>query len=43
MKNRTDFTPKKEHKLLQLVGDKLVEIDFLIDRKSFFIIFEPIF
>ena len=43
MKNLTDFAPKEKYKLLQLVGDKLVEIDFLIDWKSFLIIFESIY
>jgi hypothetical protein len=31
MKNLTDFATKEKYKLLQLVGDQLVEIDFLID------------
>lgn len=43
MKNLTDFAPKEKYKLLQLVGDKLVEIDFLIDWKSFLSIFESIY
>ena len=31
MENSTDFVLKKEHKSFQSVGDKLAEIDFLID------------
>ncbi len=43
MKTFTDFALKGEYKLLQLVGDKLAEIDSLIDWKSFLIIFESIY
>jgi len=43
MKNLTDFAPKEKYKLLQLVRDQLVEIDLLIDWKSFLIIFESIY
>jgi IS5 family transposase len=43
MKIFTDFALKERSKLLQLVGDKLVEIDSLIDWKTFSIIFESIY
>ena len=43
MKNLTDFAPKEKYKLLQLVGDKLVEIDSLIDWKTVSIIFESMY
>ena len=43
MKNLTDFALKEEYKRLQSVGDKLAEIDSLIDWKSFRIIFESIY
>jgi IS5 family transposase len=40
MKTLTDFVLKEEYKLLQSIGDKIVEIDSLIDWKLFRIIFE---
>ncbi len=40
MKTLNDFAPKEDYKLLQPVGDKLAEIDSLIDWKSVRIIFE---
>ena len=43
MNNFNDLALKKECKLLQSVGDKLDEIDSLIDWKSFRIIFEFIY
>ena len=43
MKNLNDFALKEEFKLLQPIGDKLAEIDSLIDRKFFFTIFESIY
>lgn len=43
MKTLTDFTLKEEYKSLRSVGDKVAEIDSLIDRKSFRIIFESIY
>ncbi|AKB80757.1 Mobile element protein [Methanosarcina barkeri 3] len=35
MKNITDFALKEEYKRLEYVGDKLAEIDSLIDWKPF--------
>ena len=43
MKTFTDFALKEEYKCLQSVGDKLAEIDSLIDWKSFRILFESIY
>ncbi len=43
MKTLTDFTLKEEYKHLESVGDKLVEIDFLIDWKTFRIILESMY
>ena len=43
VKTLTDFALKEEYKRLQLVGDKLAEIDSLIDWKLFLIIFESIY
>ena len=43
MKTLTDFGFKQEDTLLQSFGDKLPEINSLIDRKSFLIIFESIY
>ncbi len=43
VKTLTDFVLKEEYKRLQLVGDKLAEIDSLIYWKPFRIIFESIF
>ncbi len=43
MNNFNDLALKKECKLLQSVGNKLDEIDSLIDWKSFRIIFEFIY
>ena len=43
MKTFIDFALKEKYKLLQLVRDQLVEIDLLIDWKSFLIIFESIY
>jgi IS5 family transposase len=41
MKTLSDFAPKEKYKRLQLIGDKLTEIDYLIDWKSSRIIFGP--
>ncbi len=38
-----DFALKQEYKRLKLFGDKLAEIDSLIDWKPFHIIFESIY
>jgi len=43
MKTLTDFALEEEYKRLQSVGDKVVEIDSLIDWESFRIIFESIY
>ena len=43
MKTLTDFALKEEYKRLQSVGDKLAEIDSLIDWKPFRIIFESMY
>ncbi len=43
MKTLIDFALKEEYKCLQSVGDKLAEIDPLIDWKPFRIIFEFIY
>ncbi len=43
MKTFTDFALKEEYKRLESVGDKLAEIDFLIDWKTFRIIHEPMY
>jgi IS5 family transposase len=43
MKIFTDFALKERYKLLQLIGDKLVEIDSLIDWKTVSIIFESMY
>ena len=43
MKIFTDFALKGGYKSLQSVRDKLVEIDPLIDWKTFSIIFESIY
>ncbi len=43
MKTLTDFALKEGYKRLQLVGDKLTEIDSLIDWKPFRTIFESIY
>ncbi len=40
MKSLTDFALKEEYKHLEFVGDKLAEIDSLIDWKTFRIILE---
>jgi IS5 family transposase len=40
MKTLTDFALKEEYKLLQSIGDKIAEIDSLIDWKLFRRIFE---
>jgi hypothetical protein len=40
MKTFIDFVLKEKYKLFQLVKDKFTEINFLIDWKSFRIIFE---
>ena len=37
----TDFALKEDYKRLQSIGDKLAEIDSLIDWKPFCIIFGP--
>jgi IS5 family transposase len=42
MKTFIDFALKEEYKRLQSVGNRLAEIDSLVDRKSFRIIFESI-
>ena len=43
MNTFSDFALEEEYKRLQSVGDKVVEIDSLIDWKSFLIIFESMF
>ncbi len=43
MKTLTDFALKEEYKLLESVGDKLAEIDSLIDWKTFRIILESMY
>jgi IS5 family transposase len=43
MKIFTDFSLKEGYKRLQSNGDKVAEIDSLIDRESFRIIFESIY
>ena len=43
MKTLTDFALKEEYKHLEFVGDKLAEIDSLIDWKTFRIILEPMY
>ena len=43
MKIYTDFALKEKYKRLQSIGDKLAEIDSLIDWKLFRIIFESIY
>jgi hypothetical protein len=43
MKTLTYLTRYKEYKYFQLVGDKLTNIDSLIDWKYFRIIFEVIY
>jgi transposase, IS5 family len=43
MKTLTDFAFKEEYKHLQSIGDKLAEIDSLIDWKPLNIIFEFIY
>ena len=43
MKILNDFALKEDYKRLQPVGDKLAEIDSLIDCKSVRIIFESIY
>ncbi len=43
MKIFTDFALKEGYKSLQSNGDKVAEIDSLIDWKSFRIIFESIY
>ena len=43
MKTLTDFGFKQEDTLLQSFGDKLPEINSLIDWKSFLIILESIY
>jgi IS5 family transposase len=43
MKTLTDFALKEEYKRLKSVGDKLAEIDFLIDWKMFRIILESMY
>ncbi len=40
MKTLTDFALKEEYKRLEFVGDKIAEIDSLIDWKTFLIILE---
>jgi transposase, IS5 family len=40
MKTLTDFALKEDYKCLESVGDKLDEIDSLIDWKTFRIILE---
>ena len=43
MNNLIDFALKEKYNLIQLVVDILVEIDSLIDWKSFCIIFESVY
>ena len=43
MKTLTDFALKEEYKRLESVGDKLAEIDSLIDWKTFRIILESMY
>lgn len=43
MKTFTDFALKEEYKRIQLVGDKLSELESLIDWKPFRLILEPMY
>lgn len=43
MKTFTDFAFKEEYKSIQSVGDKLSEIESLIDWKSFRLILESMY
>jgi IS5 family transposase len=43
MKTLTNFALKEKYKLIQSIGDKLVEIDSSIDWKPFRTIFESIY
>jgi transposase, IS5 family len=43
MKTLTDFALKEEYKRLEYVGDKLAEIDSLIDWKPFRTILESMY
>ena len=43
MKTLTDFALKEEYKRLESVGDKLAEIDSLIDWKTFCIIIDSMY